>query len=73
MRRVVVFWSLFWAGFAVLDLAADRRGASLCTGVRHIFKAHTPAGRARMLTVYAVGAYVLGAHLGKQSASQPPV
>lgn len=68
-RKPVAGWLLFWIGFAALDLAADRRGASLCTAVRHIFRTHTPTGRVVLTAALGTGTLILHRHLLKDIAS----
>lgn len=65
MRREDWLWLAFWAGFAALDLYADHRGKSLCTSVRRLARADTPAGRARLDLALDVGEFILHRHLMK--------
>lgn len=65
--RAVVGWLAFWAGFAALDVAADRRGASLCTATRRLFRTDTPAGKVALTAFLGTGHAVLHAHLLKET------
>ena len=69
MKADEAAWLAFWAGFAALDLAADRKGHSLCTATRRLFRAHTCAGKAAIVTGLLGGAGVLCWHLVKPGAS----
>lgn len=63
MTRADAAWLAFWAGFATLDFAADRRGRSLCTSVRHVFRSDTPFGGVALDVALACGYLVLRRHL----------
>lgn len=65
IRRQDAAWLTFWAGFALLDYAADKRGRSLCTSVRHLFRTDTAAGRAALTAFVVTGSGVLLRHLIK--------
>jgi hypothetical protein len=67
VRRVIVAWLAFWAGFGLLDYWADRRGKSLCTATRHLFRTHTPAGRVTFTGAFTAGALILHRHLLKEA------
>lgn len=63
MPREDVAWLAFWAGFALLDLSADRRGKSLCTSVRRLGHFDTAPGRAVSTAAFGCGVVVLYRHL----------
>lgn len=72
MGRELAAWCAFWAGFAVLDNEAAKRGQSLCATTRWAFRTDTPSGRARFTAAYLAGAYVLHRHvLGPTRKAQP--
>jgi hypothetical protein len=66
MSRVDAAWLGFWVGFGLLDYAADRRGMSLCTSARHVFRTSTPAGKLAFAAAYGTGTLVLFAHVVKE-------
>lgn len=66
MSRVDAAWLGFWAGFGILDYAADRRGRSLCTSTRHLFRTDTKAGKLAFTAAYGAGALILFAHVVKE-------
>jgi hypothetical protein len=59
-------WLTFWAGFGVLDYAADRKGKSLCTSARHLFRTDRPGGKLAFTAAFGTGALVLFAHVVKE-------
>lgn len=66
MNRADAAWVAFWVGFGLLDYAADRRGKSLCTSARHMFRTDTPMGKLRFAAGYGAGALILFAHVVKE-------
>ena len=66
MTRADAAWLAFWVGFGLLDYAADHRGRSLCTSVRHVFRTESPAGRVALDAFLGVGVVVLRRHLRKR-------
>lgn len=69
MRRPMVAWLTFWAGFAALDYWADRRGHSLSVTARHAFRTHHPVGRAAFTIALTVGAIALERHINKSDGT----
>lgn len=70
MNRADVAWLAFWVGFGLLDYAADRRGRSLCTSARHIFRTETPRGKLAFAAAYGAGSAILFAHVIKQQRAE---
>lgn len=66
MNRTDAAWLTFWAGFGLLDYAADRRGLSLCTSTRHLLRTDTTVGKFAFCALYGTGALVLFAHVVKE-------
>lgn len=64
-RPAVVPWLTFWAGFAVLDYWADRRGMSLSHATRHLFRTQHPAGRTLFAVALGLGYATLHRHILK--------
>ena len=66
MTRTDAAWLSFWAGFAALDYAADRKGRSLCTTARHLLHTDTRGGKLAFCALYGTGALILFAHVVKE-------
>lgn len=69
MDRADVAWLAFWTGFGLLDYAADRRGRSLCTSVRHVFRTDTTPGKLVFAGAFFGGAGILFSHVVKEQLS----
>jgi hypothetical protein len=64
--KTIIAWLAFWAGFAALDYAADKRGQSLSSATRRLFRTETCTGRAVFSACHWAGAWVLYRHIVKR-------
>jgi hypothetical protein len=62
----VAAWLAFWAGFAALDYAADKRGRSLSSATRRLFRTESRTGRIVFSVAHWAGAWVLYRHIVKR-------